>query len=334
MKTILAQVASGQPLSHADALRAFEIIMSGSATDAQIGAFLMGIRVRGEHIDEITAAATIMREKANKISAPANAVDTCGTGGDGANTYNISTAAALVAAACGAVVAKHGNKAVSSKSGSADVLSSLGVNLAAPLAVVEKNIADIGIGFLMAPNHHSAMRFVGPARQQLGVRTIFNMLGPLSNPADAKRQLMGVFADTLVEPLAHVLNNLGSVHAWVVHGADGLDEITTTTKTYVAEVRDGCVRTFTIAPEDFGIARATTADLTGGDSTENAAAIRAIFTGTHNAYRDIVALNAAATLVVADVAPTLKDGLEMAFAAMDDGRAQAKLDALAAASCA
>ncbi|MCF8483454.1 MAG: anthranilate phosphoribosyltransferase [Rhodospirillum sp.] len=330
MKALIGMAATGRPLSEADATRAFEAIMSGDATPAQIGAFLMALRVRGETVEEITAAARIMRAKAAAIKAPAGAIDIVGTGGDASGTYNISTGAAIVTAACGLTVAKHGNRAASSKSGSADVLAALGVNLDASLSQVEKAIAEAGIGFMFAQRHHSAMRHVAPVRGELATRTIFNLLGPLANPAGAKLELMGVFSAQWVEPLAEVLGRLGAERAWVVHGSDGLDEITTTGPTMAAEFRGGVVREFTITPEDAGLPIAKPGDLKGGTPEENAQAIRVLLDGAPGAYRDIVVLNAAAALVVASKAATLKEGAAVAQEAIDSGAAKATLAKLVA----
>ncbi|GAA0569351.1 anthranilate phosphoribosyltransferase [Caenispirillum bisanense] len=326
MKEVIATVATGAALSEADAERAFEVIMSGAATPSQIGAFLMALRVRGETVEEITGAARIMRAKAARMEAPAGALDTCGTGGDSSGTFNISTCAAIVIAACGVPVAKHGNRAASSKSGSADVLQALGVDLDAPHERVEQAMREAGIGFMMAPRHHSAMRHVGPTRTELGTRTIFNLLGPLANPAEAKRQVLGVFAHRWVEPVAQVLGRLGSERAWVVHGSDGLDELTTTGASFVAELKDGRVTCFEVTPEDAGLRRCAPEDLKGGDAETNAAAIRDVLAGRPGAYRDIVLLNAAAGLVVSDRAAALRDGVAQAAAALDTGKAAATLD--------
>nr|P26924.1 RecName: Full=Anthranilate phosphoribosyltransferase [Azospirillum brasilense]CAA40985.1 phosphoribosyl anthranilate transferase [Azospirillum brasilense] len=326
MKAILAKVAAGNALNEAEASLAFDIIMSGNATPSQMGGFLMALRVRGETVDEITGAARVMRAKAIPVEAPDGTIDTCGTGGDGSGTYNISTAAAVVIAACGVPVAKHGNRAMSSKSGAADVLGALGVNLDCDLGLVRKALWDARIGFLMAPRHHLAMRNVGPTR--VGTRTIFNLLGPLSNPASAKRQLLGVYAKQWVEPLAHVLKRLGSEAAWIVHGSDGLDEITTTGPTTVAQLKDGEVTVFEIEPEQAGIFRARPELLKGGDAHVNAEAIRALFDGAQGAYRDIVLLNAAAALHVAGKAGDLKEGDERARHAIDSGAARAVLQHL------
>lgn len=331
-KSLIAKVADGHSLSSGDAEAAFDAMMSGEATSGQIGAFLMALRVRGETVDEITAGAKIMRSKAVQVLAPANAIDTCGTGGDASGTYNISTAASFAVAACGVPVAKHGNKALSSKSGSAEVLEKLGVKLDIGPDQIRRCIDEAGIGFMFAPAHHSAMKHVGPTRAELGTRTIFNLLGPLSNPAGAKFQVVGVFDDKWVEPLAHVLKNLGSMRVWVMHGSDGLDELTTTGPSRVAELKDGNVSTFEVTPEEVGLPRAAAADLKGGDPDENTAALRRLLDGETGAYRDIVALNAAASLVVASKAPTLKDGVQMAGDAIASGAAKAALDKLVAVS--
>ncbi len=331
-KSLIAKVADGHALSSDDAEAAFDAMMSGEATSGQIGAFLMALRVRGETVDEITAGAKIMRAKAVQVPAPANAIDTCGTGGDASGTYNISTAASFAVAACGVPVAKHGNKALSSKSGSAEVLEKLGVKLDIGPDQIRRCIDEAGIGFMFAPAHHSAMKHVGPTRAELGTRTIFNLLGPLSNPAGAKFQVVGVFDDKWVEPLAHVLKNLGSTRVWVMHGSDGLDELTTTGASRVAELKDGNVSTFEVTPEEVGLPRAAAADLKGGDPDENTAALRRLLDGESGPYRDIVALNAAASLVVAGKAPTLKDGVQMAGDAIASGAAKTALDKLVAVS--
>ncbi len=328
MKPLLAKVADGNALNEAEAERAFDTIMSGEATAAQIGGFLMALRVRGETVDEITGAVRIMRAKALPVTAPEGAMDIVGTGGDGSGTFNISTGSALVVAACGVPVAKHGNKALSSKSGAADVLTALGVNIDADLKLVEKAMAEAGIGFLMATRHHSAMRFVGPARVEMGVRTIFNLLGPLSNPAGVKRQFTGVFSRRWIEPMAHTLGKLGCERAWVVHGSDGLDELTTTGPSFVAELKGGAVTCFEVSPGDAGIERARAQDLKGGSPETNAAAIRALLAGEPGPYMDVVLYNAAGSLMVADKVETLKDGVAMAGKAIDSGAAKRTLDAL------
>ncbi|MSO75722.1 MAG: anthranilate phosphoribosyltransferase [Alphaproteobacteria bacterium] len=330
LKPLLAHIAAGRTLSEKEAEAAFDIIMSGNATAAQIGAFLMGLRVRGESVDEITAGARIMRRKALAIEAPAGAIDTCGTGGDNSGTLNISTATALVVAAAGVPVAKHGNRSLSSRSGSADVLTALGVDIQADMSLVRQCLWENRIGFLMAPRHHGAMRHVAAARVELGTRTIFNLLGPLSNPAGAKRQLVGVFAEEWVEPLARVLGNLGAERAWVVHGGDGLDELTTTGPSHVAEYYEGRVRRFTVTPADAGLPLGRSQDLKGGDPAENAAALRALLAGQAGAYRDIVLLNSAAALLVAGAVPNLVEGVARARAAIDGGQAAVVLAELVA----
>lgn len=331
-KTLLAHVATGAPLNLAQARQAFEIMMSGDATPAQIGGFLMALRVRGETVDEITAAASVMREKVLRVDAPMDAIDTCGTGGDASGTFNISTAAAFVVAACGVPVAKHGNRALSSKTGSAEVLMALGVNIETSPELVSECVRKAGLGFMMAPRHHGAMKHVGPTRVELGTRTIFNLLGPLSNPAGTKRQLIGVFAKQWVEPLARVLGNLGAERAWVVHGSDGLDELTTTGPSYVAALENGRVRSFDIHPADAGLELAQPVDLLGGDSEANANAIRDLLAGVKGPYRDIVLLNAAVALIVAGKAADLKAGVALGADAIDSGKAALVLERLIAIS--
>lgn len=324
----ISKVAEGQSLTSDEAADAFAIMMSGDASPAQMGAFLMGLRVRGETVEEITGAAQAMRAKATGVTAPDGAVDTCGTGGDAKGTYNISTCTAFVVAGAGVPVAKHGNKSVSSKSGSADVLAALGVNLDVGPEVVTKAIEEAGVGFMFAPKHHSAMRHVGPVRAELGMRTIFNLLGPLANPAGAKYQVIGVFSRDWIVPLAEVLSNLGSKRVWVVHGSDGLDELTTTGPTFVAELKDGSVSTFEVIPEDAGLRQADPNDLVGGEADENAKAIEDVLAGQPTAFRDIVLLNAAAALVVAGKAEGLGEGAKLAAEAIDNGAARKSLDDL------
>jgi anthranilate phosphoribosyltransferase len=330
IKALIARVADGHALGVDEARAGFEALMSGNATPAQMGGFLMALRVRGETIDEITGAAGVMRAKAAKISAPDDAIDIVGTGGDAIGTWNVSTATSIVVAACGVPVAKHGNRALSSRSGAADVLTALGVNTDAEFAAIERAIREARIGFMMAPRHHAAMRNVAGPRVELGTRTIFNLLGPLSNPALVRRQLVGVFAERWIEPLAVTLGNLGSTRAWVVHGSDGMDEITTTGPTAVAELRDGAVRRFAIAPEDAGLPRAALAELKGGTPAENAAAIMALLGGKPGPFRDIVLFNAAAALIVAGQLQTLPDGVRRAAQAIDGGAAMATLSSLIA----
>lgn len=327
-KSLIGRVAAGERLSVAQAEAAFNVMMAGEATPAQMGGLLMGLRVRGETVDEITGGAKAMRARALKVEAPEGAIDTCGTGGDAKGTFNISTAAALVIASCGVPVAKHGNRALSSRSGSADVLAALGVNIDADMALVSQAMHEANIGFLMAPRHHGAMRHVAPARVELGTRTIFNLLGPLSNPAGAKRQLIGVFSRDWLRPIAEVLRNLGSERVWVVHGADGMDELTTTGVTYVVELRDGEINEFEITPADAGVAQSTLDDLKGGDGEANAADMIALLEGKPGALRDIVVLNAAAALMIAGRVETLKDGAAIAINAIESGAAKATLNKL------
>ena len=331
-KPLLAKLVDGQVLSSDEAQDFFAACLRGEPTPAQVAAAVTALRVRGETVEEITAFARAMRAAALKLEHPyADVVDTCGTGGDGAHTYNISTAASFVLAGAGLKVAKHGNRAMSSKSGSSDVLAALGVNLDATPAQQAVALNDAGIAFLFAPTYHGAMRHVGPVRAELGFRTVFNLLGPLCNPAGANRQVMGVYAPKLLEPLVEVLGRLGAKRAWTVNGS-GLDELTTTGPTEVAEWKDGTINRFTITPEEVGLPRATLADIQGGDAEVNAAALRALLNGETGPYRDIVLLNAAAALVVSDVADDLKSGIAQAAAVIDDGRALAALDALVLAS--
>ena len=326
----LAKVASGRALDRAEAEAAFDIIMSGNATPAQIGGFLMALRVRGETVDEIAGAVATMRSKMLTVEAPEGAVDVVGTGGDGAHTLNISTASAFVVAGAGVPVAKHGNRALSSKSGAADVLMALGVNVDVPPETITRAIREVGIGFMFAPAHHAAMKHVGPARVELGTRTVFNLLGPLSNPAGVRRQLVGVFAAEWLEPLAKVLAALGSERAWIVHGAGGVDEITSTGPTEVVALDGGAITRFTIAPDEFGIPVSPADAIRGGDAVYNAAALRALLTGAAGAYRDTVLLNAGATLVVAGQAASLGEGIAAARHAIDSGAAFGRLEHLVA----
>lgn len=334
LKPVINRLAQGERLSEAEAEAAFGLIMEGEATPAQMAALLIAMRLRGESVPEITGAARAMRARMLAIEAPEGAIDTCGTGGDASGTWNISTAAAFVIAACGIPVAKHGNRAASSRSGSADVLEALGVALDAPMERIERALEDAGITFLLAPRHHSAMRHVAGVRVELGTRTLFNLLGPLCNPARVKRQVLGVPAQQWLEPLAEALGRLGAERAWLMHGADGLDEMSTTGATYVAELREGRVSHFSVEPEDAGLHRANPALLKGGEPAENAEALRAVLAGATDgpigAYRDIVALNAAAGLIVADRARNLKEAVEMAFAALDSGGGARVLDQLIA----
>ena len=328
LKAFIGKVADGRPLTAEEAAEAFDIMMSGSASLPQIAGFLMALRVRGETVDEITGAARTMRAKATPVAAPPGAIDTCGTGGDAKGTYNVSTCTAFVVAGAGVPVAKHGNRAVSSKSGSADVLAALGVNLDIGPDMVGRCIAEAGVGFMFAPAHHAAMKHVGPARAELATRTIFNLLGPLSNPAGATRQVIGVFSRDWLVPLAEVLRNLGSEHVWVVHGSDGLDELTTTGPTFVAELKSGAVDAFEVTPEDAGLPQAAPEDLLGGDADANAEAIREVLAGTPSPFRDIVVLNAAAALIVAGKAATVLEGAQLAAQVIDSGAANERLERL------
>ena len=325
-KQIISGLADGEILNRDDARAAFQYMMDGDASGPQIGAFLMALRVRGESIEELTGAVETMRSKALSIKAPIGAVDTCGTGGDTAGTYNISTAAAIVLAACGVPVAKHGNRAVSSKSGSADVLETLGINIDADMIIVNRCLNELGLSFLMATRHHSAARHVGPARASLGTRTIFNLIGPLANPAETKFQVIGVFDKKWNRPMAEVLGRLGSEHVWVVTGSDGLDEITITGETHVAEFKDGKINEFTVSPEDADLKRSPLSEIEGGDAEYNAEAILSLLDGKKNAYRDIVLLNTAAALIVSGNAKDLKDGARIAAEAIDSGKAKEKLE--------
>ena len=325
----IAKAIEGTSLTEAEAVEVMNGIMSGDATPAQIGAFLVAFRLKGETIDEVTGFARVMREKATRIECRAYPiVDTCGTGGDGKHTFNISTAAAFVAAAAGAFIAKHGGRAASSKAGSADVLTALGVNIETPPERVSACIDEIGIGFMFAPLLHSAMRFAMGPRRELGVRTVLNLLGPLTNPAGTTAQVMGVYDGSVVQTAAHVLNNLGAERAFVVHSADGLDEITTTDSTHVAEVRDGAVRTYEVSPEDYGLSRSSIEDLKGGEADENAAIIRSVLAGEEGPRRNIVLLNAAAAIVAGGKADDFDEGIDAAARAIDTGAAREKLDAL------
>ena len=330
IRALIAHVAGGNSLSVEQAERAFDIMMAGEATPAQMGGLLMALRVRGETVDEITGGAKAMRARAETIDAPEGAIDTCGTGGDAKGTFNVSTGAAIVAAACGVPVAKHGNRALSSKSGSADVLTSLGVNIDADMALVKDSLWKANIGFLMAPRHHGAMRHVAPTRVELGTRTIFNLLGPLSNPAGAKRQLIGVFDGIWAEPMAEVLRNLGSERVWVVHGSDGTDELTITGPSDVVELRDGKLRRFGVTPEEAGLRRASLDAIKGGDGDENARTMAAVLGGASGPIRDIVLLNSAAALIVVGRVDTLRDGVAAAAEAVDSGAVRATLDELVA----
>ena len=340
----LRTLVDRRDLSRTEATAAMEAIMSGAATDAQIAAFLTALRMKGETVEELIGFAQVMRQKVvrvrtrrDEVAALADTgremlIDTCGTGGDATGTFNVSTATAFVVAGAGLRVAKHGNRSVSSLCGSADVVERLGVSLELTPQKVGRCIDEVGIGFLYAPLLHTAMKHVMPARREMGVRTVFNILGPLTNPASANAQVIGVYSPVLTEPLARVLADLGTVRAFVVHGADGLDEISNTGESRVSEVRDGTVRTFIVRPEDFGLPRATIADLQGGDRDQNAEIIRALLGGEPGAKRDIVVMNAAAALVAGGQARDFKEGAASAARAIDGGAARAKLDALIALS--
>lgn len=331
MKPFLAKIALRQPLSRREASDAFEILMSGEASMAQVGAFLMGLRVRGETVDEISGAVSIMREKMITVDAPDDSIDIVGTGGDGTNTYNISTLAALIVAGAGVPVAKHGNRALSSKSGTADALSQLGVKLDIDPETISRCIREAGIGFMFAQLHHPAMRHVGSARVELGARTIFNIVGPLSSPARVKKQLFGVYSPEWLLPGAEALRDLGLTNAWVVHGS-GLDEITTTGPSMVAELKDGEIRSFELTPDDFGVATVSLDAIRGGDGEVNAAALRDVLDGARNAYRDVALCNAAASLVVAGKASDVTEGMHLASQSLDSGSAAAALAKLVAIS--
>ena len=327
-KSLIALVADGKSLDEKQAETAFDIMMSGDATPSQIGGFLMALRVRGESVDEITGACRAMRAKALRVKAPDNAIDIVGTGGSGLHTYNVSTAASIVLAGCGQPVAKHGNRAASSKSGTADAFSILGIDLDTEFENIEKAAYEANLCFLMAPRHHGAMRNVGPTRVELGTRTIFNILGPLSNPAFVKRIMCGAFSRDWIVPMAVTLGNVGTDVAWVAHGSDGMDEITTTGPTYIAELRNGHVREFEITPADAGLPIANLDDLRGGTPIENAAKITTLLAGEIGPFRDIVLMNAAAALVIADKADNLKEGVGIAAQSIDSGAAKAALSKL------
>ncbi|GLQ77242.1 anthranilate phosphoribosyltransferase [Mesorhizobium huakuii] len=327
LKTHIAKVAAGTALSFEEAREAFDIIMSGDATPGQIGGFLMALRVRGETVSEISGAVATMRAKMLRVEAPAGAIDIVGTGGDNSHSVNISTGSAFVIAAAGVPVAKHGNRGLSSLTGAADVLIALGVKIDIPPETIGRCIHEAGVGFMFAPAHHPAMKHVGPTRVELGTRTIFNLLGPLSNPAGVVRQMVGVFLPEWIMPVAETLKALGTEHAWVVHG-DGYDEITTTGETQVAELIGGEIRSFTLTPEEVGLKRHTKDELRGGDAAYNAKALRDMLGGAAGAYRDTVLMNAGAGLVIAGKATTLGDGIALAAQAIDSGRALQVLDRL------
>lgn len=327
-KPLLARLADGAVLPADEAEAAFGALLDGGWEPAQVAGFLTALRVRGEAESEILGGARALRARMIPATAPAGAIDTCGTGGDTKGTQNISTAAAVVIAACGVPVAKHGNRSVSSKSGSSEVLAALGVNIEAPLPRLEQALAEAGIAFLWAPRHHPVMREVADLRRSLGFRTIFNLLGPLANPAGVRHQVLGVFAPEWLEPMARTLKALGTERAWLIHGADGLDELSTTGPSQVVELRDGQLRSFTVTPEEAGLPRAALTDLSGGGPAANAKALQEVLAGVSGPFRDITILNAAAGLVVAGAVESLKDGAAAAGHAIDSGRAAVALAAL------
>ena len=331
-KALIAKVATGATLSREEAAGAFDRMMSGEATPSQMGGLLMALRVRGMTVEEFTGAVTTMRAKMLGVKAPADAVDVVGTGGDASGSFNISTCAAFIVAGAGVPVAKHGNRALSSRSGAADVLQALGVKIELNAEQVGTCICDAGIGFMFAPAHHPAMKNVGPTRVELGTRTIFNLLGPLSNPARVKRQMIGTFSKQWVEPMAQVLKNLGAESVWVVHGSDGLDEITTAGPTTVAALENGKIRTFEVGPEDAGLSRAKPEALHGGDAEHNARALLDVLKGKTGPFRDVAILNAAAALIVAGKAKDLKQGATLAAKSIESGEAEGRLDRLIAVS--
>ncbi|HGE71770.1 TPA: anthranilate phosphoribosyltransferase [Candidatus Poribacteria bacterium] len=329
IREAINKLVNRENLSQEESSMAMNEIMSGEATPAQISSFITALRMKGETIDEITGCAKVMREKVMPIKTDADyVVDTCGTGGDNSHTFNISTISALVAAGAGVRIAKHGNRAVSSDCGSADVLKALGVNIDADADKVSKCIDEVGIGFLFAPLLHPAMKYAITPRREIGIRTIFNILGPLTNPASAKGQVLGVYDEKLTEPLAYVLKNLGSEHVFVVHGADGLDEMTITDKTFVSELKGGMVHTYTIAPEDFGIHKADRSELIGGTIDDNAKIVLNILNGEKGAKRDIVLLNAGTAIVAGGKASDIKEGIYLAEESIDSGKALQKLEML------
>jgi anthranilate phosphoribosyltransferase len=327
---LLEKLVRHEDLTTDEASAVMQEVMEGRATPAALGGILSAMAMKGERPAEIVGFARTMRAHAVKLTRPSSEVfDTCGTGGDRSGTFNISSAAAIVVAACGVTVAKHGNRSVSSRCGSADVFEQLGVNVAATPAVVERTLAEARIAFFFAPTFHPAMKHAGPTRRELGIRTVFNLLGPLTNPAGATRQIVGVPRPELTEPIARALMMLGSIRAWVVHGADGIDEISTTGHTKVSECRDGAVNTFYIHPSDFGVPKASAAALRGGDAAENAAIMRAVLDGQSGAPRDVVALNGGAALLVAGKAGSVAEGIRLAQRAIDSGSARETLAALA-----
>jgi anthranilate phosphoribosyltransferase len=331
-KPYLAKVATGASLTRDEARSAFDALLSGEVTPAQAGGFLMALRVRGEALDELVGAASAMRGRMLRVEAPAEAIDIVGTGGDHSGSYNISTLAAMIVAGCGVPVAKHGNRAASSKSGAADVLAALGVKIGLDPDTLARCLEEAGLCFMFAQTHHASMRHVAPVRVELGTRTLFNLLGPVSNPAGVGRQLLGVPSATWLEPLTEVLRELGSRRVWTVHGSDGLDEVTTTGPTSVVALENGSIRRFTITPQEVGIVAARPEDLKGGDPAYNAEQLRAVLDGHKTPYRDVAVLNAAAALVVAEEVADLRDGVARATQAIDSGAAKNALDRLVAAS--
>lgn len=324
----LIGIAATRPMTGPEAETAFSALFDGAATPAQIGGLLMALRVRGETVDEIAAAARAMRARMNRVTAPAGAMDIVGTGGDGKGTLNISTAAAFVVAGAGVPVAKHGNRNLSSKSGAADALVKMGINVMGGPAVAQRAISEAGICFMMAPMHHPAMRHVGPPRTELGTRTVFNLLGPLTNPASVRRQLTGAFSRNWIRPMAEVLRDLGSDAAWLVHGGDGTDELSIAEESHVAALKDGLITEFTVTPEDAGLPRHPFEAIIGGEPSHNAAAFRALLEGQKGAYRDAVLLNSAAALLVAGKVGDLRDGAMIAAESIDSGAAKGSLTAL------
>ena len=328
IKEAIAKLVKTSDLTETEMSAVMNEVMTGGASPAQIGSLLTALRMKGETVEEITGAARVMREKATKVNAPDGVVDTCGTGGDGSMTFNISTAAAFVASGAGLVIAKHGNRSVSSKSGSADVLRALGVNIEAEVSRVEECIKEAGIGFLFAPMLHGAMKYAAPVRREIGIRSIFNILGPLTNPAGAKRQVIGVYDPALTDALAKVLNNLGSERAFIVRGEDGLDEITLADETRVTELKDGSIRTYHIKPEDFGFERCSPEELLGGGPDDNAEIIMGVLEGKKGPARDIVILNAAAAITVGGLSSKIEEGIAIAHGSIDSGVALERLERL------
>jgi anthranilate phosphoribosyltransferase len=328
LKPFLAKIATGATLSREEARAAIAVVLEGAATPAQLGAFLMGLRLRGEAVEEIIGGAQAMRAAMAPVEGAADAIDIVGTGGDGAGTYNISTLTALIVAGCGVRVAKHGGRAASSRSGATDVLAELGVRVGVAPNHAAACLAETGLCFMAAPTHHPALRHAASARSEIGLRSIFNLLGPLCNPARVERQLVGAYSKDLLEPLARALGELGSRRVWLVHGSDGLDELTTTGSSHIVALENGAVRSFSVSPEDAGLSRAAPEALVGGDPAHNAHALRTVLEGARDAYRDIAVLNAAAALVVAESATDLREGAALAARALDSGAAKEKLEDL------